>query len=151
MAQFTPRRGDALKLLDAVCFCASLMVGAPAHAAEERRGPPGNVGAGIESCVSQDWIYFGHGDQSAALDEADHRRVRAEMIRRYPVIENDGFPTSRMILWQRSSGELLYVAVIDNPSKPGESCFSATFAAERFDLSVLLRRKYLLVPNGPGN
>jgi hypothetical protein len=136
-----------LKLLHAAGMFVGLALAAPAQPAEERRGSPGNVGAGIESCVSQDWIHFGHGDQSAALDEADHRRVRAEMIRRYPVIENDGFPTSRMILWQRMSGELLYIAVIDNPNKPGESCFSATFAAERFDLSLLLRRKYLLAPD----
>ena len=65
------------------------------------------------------------------------------MIRRYPVIETDGFPSSRIILWQRRAGELVYIAVIDNPSKPSESCFTATFSAERFDMTLLLRRKYL--------
>jgi hypothetical protein len=134
-----------------VAACLAALAHPAAHAVEERRGSLGNVSAGLENCVSQDFIQFGPDDQSAVLDEGDHRRVRAEMIRRYPVIENDGFPTSRMILWQRASGALVYVAVIDNPNKPVESCFSATFAAERFDLTLLLRRKYLLVPGGAGN
>ena len=63
---------------------------AGSHALEERRGSPGNVGAGIENCVSVDWIHFGKNDRSVTLDDADHRLVRAEMIRRYPVIETDG-------------------------------------------------------------
>lgn len=152
MASIPARRKFPFELLQAVGVVAGLAAGAVgAGAVEERRGTPGNVGPGIESCVSDDWIHFDKDDQSAVLDETDHRRVRAEMIRRYPVIENDGFPTSRLILWQRHSGDLLYIAVIDNPNKPGESCFSATFAADRFDLTLLLRRKYLLAPNGPGN
>jgi hypothetical protein len=152
MACVPVRREIAFRLLRAVGVVVCLAAGAGgAGAVEERRGSPGNVGPGIENCVSDDWIHFGKDDQSAVLDDADHRRVRAEMIRRYPVIENDGFPTSRLILWQRHSGDLLYIAVIDNPNKPGESCFSATFAAERFDLTLLLRRKYLVAPGGPGN
>jgi hypothetical protein len=138
-------------LLHAACLVVGLTAALPAAAAEERRGSPDNIGPGIENCISDDWIHFAPGDQSAVLDEADHRRVRAEMIRRYPVIENDGFPTSRIVLWQRRSGELLYIAVIDNPNKAGESCFIATFAAERFDLTLLLRRKYLMVPGGQGS
>ena len=142
-----------MKLLTTSCLTACLAAFAhhAVHAVEERRGSLGNVGAGLENCIGRDVIHFGKDDQSAVLDEGDHRRVRAEMIKRYPVIENDGFPTSRMVLWQRASGGLVYIAVIDNPSKPGESCFSATFAAERFDLTLLLRRKYLLVPGGAGN
>lgn len=142
-----------MTLLTTSCLAACLAAFAhhAVHAAEERRGSPGNIAAGLENCVSRDFIEFGPDDQSAVLDEGDHRRVRAEMIKRYPVIESDGFPTSRMVLWQRASGALVYIAVIDNPRKPGESCFSATFAAERFDLTLLLRRKYLLVPGGAGN
>ena len=139
-----------MTLLSTSCLAACLLAGLhpAAHALEEKRGSPANVGATLENCVSHDFIRFGSDDQSAVLDEGDHRKVRAEMIKRYPVIENDGFPTSRMVLWQRGSGELLYVAVIDNPNKPGESCFSATFAAERFDLTLLLRRKYIAVTSG---
>ena len=134
-----------MKSLHNLCIAATLVaaVHAGSHAIEERRGSLGNVGAGIENCVSQDWIHFGKDDQSATLDEADHRLLRAEMIRRYPVIENDGFPSSRTVLWQRKAGELVYIAVIDNPAKPSESCFTATFSAERFDMTLLLRRKYL--------
>ena len=77
------------------------------------------------------------------LDAADHRMVRAEMVRRYPVIETDGFPSTRTILWQQRSGELLYIAVIDPPAPPGEACFTATFSADRFDVTPRLRGKYL--------
>jgi hypothetical protein len=142
-----------MTLLTTSCLAACLAVFThhAVHAVEERRGSLGNVGAGLENCVSQDFIRFGPDDQSAVLDEADHRRVRAEMMRRYPVIQDDGFPTSRIVLWQRASGGLVYIAVIDNPNKPGESCYSATFAADRFDMTLLLRRKYLLVPGGAGN
>jgi hypothetical protein len=131
-------------------LAAGLAVAAHAHvlAAEERRSAPDNVATAIESCVSQDWIHFGSGDQSAALDEADHQRIRAEMTRRYPMLGGDGFPSTRTILWQRAGGGLLYISVIDHPSQPGQTCFTATFAAERFDQTLMLRRKYLLPEEG---
>lgn len=146
----------ALIRLNRVLFAACLAAASAgalhrsAHAIDERRGSPGNASASIESCVSHDWIHFGSEDQSAVLDDADHRMVRAEMIRRYPVIESDGFPSSRTILWRRRTGELLYIAVIDNPTNAREACFTATFAAERFDLTPGLRKRYL-PPALPGS
>ena len=139
-----------MKLLAVACV-ATCLVAAVQHGAqaiEERRGSEGKVGAGFENCVSRDWIHIGSQDQSAILDAADHRLVRAEMIRRYPVIETDGFPSTRTILWQKPTGELLYIAVLDHPAKPGQACFTATFSAHKFDLSLWLRGKYL-VPDAP--
>ena len=135
-----------MTLLHLSCIAAGLLAGIhhSAHAIDELRGSAGNAGAGITNCVSHDWIHFGSRDQSAVLDDADHRLVRAEMIRRYPVIESDGFPSSRTILWQRAGGDVIYIAVIDNPTRPGDACFTATFAAERFDVTPLLRVKYLV-------
>jgi hypothetical protein len=96
----------------------------------------------IESCVSRESISFGSGDQSALLDEADHRSVSAAMLKLYPVVERDGLAPARLLLWQKRSGETLYVALLPNPQKPSEACFTATFAAARFDMTLLLRRKY---------
>jgi hypothetical protein len=98
--------------------------------------------AAIESCVSREWIAFGSGDQSAVLDDADHRAVSAAIFRLYPIVEQDGLAPARLMLWQKRSGETLYVALLPNPQKPSEACFTATFAAARFDMTLLLKRKY---------
>ena len=137
-----------LKLLRIAPLAVCLVIAAAhsAHALDERRASPGSAGAGIENCVSNDWIQFGSRDQSMVLSDADHRLVRAEMLRRYRVLENDGFPSSRTILWQKTGGALVYIAVLDHPAKPGRACFSATFAAEKLDATLLLRRKYLELP-----
>lgn len=126
----------------AACLTLLLCAGLGVARATDGRSAAVDV-AGIENCISEDWLHFGGQDHSAVLDEADHRRVRAEMLRRYPVIAADALPSSRTILWHKASGELLYVAVVDNPARPGQACFSATFAAGKFDLSTVLRRKYL--------
>lgn len=120
-------------------FAAALWAAWPAFAKDAPGAAPQ---AAIESCVSREWIAFGSGDQSAVLDEADHRIVSAAMFRLYPVVEQDGLAPQRLMLWQKRSGETLYVALLPNPQKPNEACFTATFAAARFDMTLLLRRKY---------
>jgi hypothetical protein len=97
----------------------------------------------IESCVSPSAIEFGVLDQRVALDAGDQARVQSEMERRYPVLAQHGFPVSKIVLWQKSSGEALFIALLQHPSKPDESCFTATFAAARFDGVGTLKRKYL--------
>jgi hypothetical protein len=97
----------------------------------------------IESCVSQDAIHIGHTDQRATLDADDQQHVQAEMKRRYPVLAQHGFPVSKIMLWQRTGGAAVFIALLEHPRKARESCFTATFAAERFDGIALLRRKYL--------
>jgi len=68
--------------------------------------------------------------------------VSAAITRLYPVVERDGALPSRVLLWQPRSGEMLYVALLANPDRPTEQCFTATFAASKFDATLLLRRKY---------
>jgi hypothetical protein len=98
--------------------------------------------AAIESCVSREWIALGSGDMSAVLDEADHRMVSSAILRLYPVVEHDGWVPQRLMLWQKRSGEVLYVALLPNPGKPSDACFTATFAAAKIDATLMLRRKY---------
>lgn len=113
------------------------------QAAEKPPVPPGNVD-GLPSCVSADWIHFGRDDLSATLDDGDRRAVVAEMRSLYPVLERDGLPVSRVVLWRQRGGALVYVAAIDNPRRAGEACFVATVSAARFSMTAPLRRKYLL-------
>lgn len=97
----------------------------------------------IESCVSSGAIQFGATDQHVALEPDDHSRVLAEMERRYPVLVQHGFPVSKIILWQKTGGEALFITLLEHPRRPQESCFTATFAAARFDGIATLKRKYL--------
>jgi len=97
----------------------------------------------IESCVSANAIQFDPVDQHVALDPGDQTRVQAEMEQRYPVLARDGFPVSRIILWQKKNGESLFITLLEHPDKPEESCFTATFVAARFTGIEALRRKYL--------
>ncbi len=100
-------------------------------------------GVSIESCVSPSVIRFDPLDQHIALDADDQARVQAEMEQRYPVLARNGFPVSRIILWHKKSGESLFIALLQHPIRPNEACFTATFAAARFDGIESLRRKYL--------
>jgi len=97
----------------------------------------------IESCVSSSRIVFASTDQHVTLEPADAERVHAEMVRRYPVLQQHGFPVSRIVLWVKAGGESLFVTLLDHPAKPDESCFTATFSASRFDGIAELKRKYL--------
>jgi len=122
-------------------LAAAALAALPALSLAKEDAPASGQGA-IESCVSREWIAFGRGDQSAVLDEADHRTVSAAISRLYPIVDQDGLAPTRLLLWQKRSGETLYVALLPNPHKPSEACFTATFAAARFDMTLLLKRKY---------
>jgi hypothetical protein len=97
----------------------------------------------IESCVSASAIEFDAVDQRVALDADDQARVHAEMQQRYPVLAQHGFPVSKIVLWQKSGGDSVFIALLAHPTKADESCFTATFAAARFAGIGELRRKYL--------
>jgi hypothetical protein len=101
------------------------------------------IGVSIESCVSHSVIRFDPIDQHVVLDADDQTRVQAEMEQRYPVLARNGFPVSKIVLWQKKSGESLFITLLEHPNKPSESCFTATFAATRFAGIESLRRKYL--------
>jgi hypothetical protein len=102
-----------------------------------------DLAARIESCVSGSSVEFGTVDQRVALDADDQVRVQAEMERRYPVLMQHGFPVSRIVLWQKPGGEALFITLLEHPNKPAASCFTATFAAARFNGIAELKRKYL--------
>ncbi|MFI4931160.1 MAG: hypothetical protein ACHP83_13025 [Burkholderiales bacterium] len=102
-----------------------------------------DIGASIESCVSQSAIQFDAIDQRVVLEPDDQSRVQAEMEQRYPVLAQHGFPVSKIILWHKKSGESVFITLLEHPQKPNEACFTATFAAARFADIDMLRRKYL--------
>jgi hypothetical protein len=119
----------------AMMGAAVVMLGCPAWA--------GDIATRIESCVSSGAIEFSAIDQHVTLDADDHERVYAEMQQRYPVLAQHGFPVSRILLWQKTGGDALFIALLEHPTKPNESCFTATFAAARFAGLAELKRKYL--------
>jgi len=102
-----------------------------------------DIGLSVESCVSQGMIKFDPIEQHVVLEPEDQTRVQAEMEQRYPVLARHGFPVSKILLWHRKSGETVFITLLQHPSKPGEACFTATFAAARFAGIDTLRRKYL--------
>jgi len=106
-------------------------------------GAASDIATRIESCVSASTIEFDAVDQRVALDADDQARVHAQMQQRYPVLAQHGFPVSKIVLWQKSGGEALFIALLEHPSKPDQACFTATFAAARFDGLGTLKRKYL--------
>jgi hypothetical protein len=70
IAMFSP-----LSLLAAAPWAALAVLPASSFAKEEAPAPRSQ--AAIENCVSRESIAFGRGDQSAVLDETDHRTVSA--------------------------------------------------------------------------
>jgi hypothetical protein len=133
-----------MKHLGASALAVLLICGEGAALAADDERTRANARAPIESCAGGDRIVFASADQSALLDEMDRGLVSAAMLERYPVLQRDGFAPSQIILWQKLGGELLYVTLITNPAKPNETCFTATLSADRFEITQLLRHKYLL-------
>lgn len=121
---------------------ATAVVAGVAMAAGQPLPSAGSADA-LPSCVSTDWLALGRDGASAWLDEGDRHAVVAEMHQLYPVLAQDGLPVTRVALWQRRDGSLLYVAAMDNPQKAGEACFIATVLAGKVGLTPELRRKYL--------
>ena len=103
----------------------------------------GEIAMRIESCVSSSAIEFGAIDQHVVLDADDQALVHEEMQLRYPVLAQHGFPVSKIVLWHKTGGEPVFIALLAHPTKPNEVCFTATFAAARFAGIAELRRKYL--------
>jgi hypothetical protein len=101
------------------------------------------IGPRIESCVSDSAIKFAPTDQRVLLEPDDQTRVHNEMMQRYPVLAQHGFPVSKIVLWHKTSGDSVFIALLEHPTRPSEACFTATFAAARFDGIDALRRKYL--------
>ena len=96
----------------------------------------------IESCVDTSMIRFRGEYRRALLDGPDSQAVRAAIASRYPKVEEDGLAPERVILWRHPQFGWVYVALLVNPSKPGEVCFTASFGADKFEMSTPLITKY---------
>ena len=57
-------------------------------------------------------------------------------------VEQDGLTPQRVVLWRKPAAGWIYVALLVNPAKPGEICFTATFVASRFEITAPLVEKY---------
>jgi hypothetical protein len=127
-----------------VCCAALLaaMFASACPAREEGRPVATTVTDAIESCVDEASIRFGPADRRAFLEAADTTAVSAAITRRYPMIEQDGLTPQSLVLWRQPEFGWVYVALLVNPAKPGEVCFTATFGADKFDLSGPLIEKY---------
>lgn len=127
------------------CFLLVLLAATLADAAlarEEARPGSAASAKSIESCVDRQAIRFGANDRRVVLDAADAASVSAALIRRYPVVEHDGLAPRRIVLWHKPDADWLYIALLENPSKPDEICFTATFVAGRFEVTPQMIVKY---------
>jgi hypothetical protein len=96
----------------------------------------------LENCVTGPSIGIGATDKRAVLDDSDRDAVQAAIVARYPKLEGDGFAPAHVLLWQRSPDEWLYVNLMLRSSNPDTFCFTATFAAKRFEFTEPLIKKY---------
>ena len=113
-----------------------------ALAREEPRPGAAASAKSIESCVDRQAIRFGAEDRRVVLDAADAATVSAALIRRYPIVDQDGLAPRRIVLWKKPGADWLYIALLENPSKPDEICFTATFVAGRFEITPQMIVKY---------
>lgn len=114
-----------------------------AAAADARFGADPAQGV-IESCVSRDAIRIEADEHAAVLSDADRDRIVADMRRQYPMLERDGFAPSQVMLWMPRDGRSLYLALMQNPQRPIETCFIALLDARRFAVTPVLRQTNFL-------
>jgi hypothetical protein len=96
----------------------------------------------IESCVDTSSIRFRGKDKRVLLEAADADAVTAAIVLRYPMVEQDGFAPQGLVLWQKPAIGWVYVALLVNPEKAGQVCFTASFGADKFEMSPELIDKY---------
>ena len=120
---------------------AALTIGS-VDAREDTRPFPGGRANTIESCVGGASIQFRAEDRRAWLEAADAAAVGAALTRRYPVLDRDGLLPDAIVLWRKPVDGWIYVTLLANPAKSSDVCFTATFAASRFELTAPLLIKY---------
>ena len=135
--------------LSLVVFALTALCAAEASAlGKARPGAAADMRA-IESCVDHQAIRFGADDRRAVLDAADAATVSAALVRRYPVVDRDGLAPQHIVLWKQPASGWLYIALLENPARPDERCYTATFVASRFDVTPQMIAKYFGAPT-PG-
>lgn len=84
----------------------------------------------------------------ATLDDADRVRFHDAAQARYPLYQRGGFAPAQVLMLQRD-GRWIYVTVAKGwQARP---CFTAVFAAERFDFTPSWLDKYRPGPPLPGD
>ena len=97
----------------------------------------------IESCVdASSPIRFAGGERRASLEESDAAEVTTALLDRYPAAAQTGVVPDGIVLWSKPGSGWVYIALITNPAKVDEVCFVATFAADKFEFTEALSRKY---------
>ncbi|WP_395699400.1 hypothetical protein [Aquabacterium sp.] len=123
-----------LRVAALTCLLATALVG---HA------QPPDAALTVESCVSKDRLQLAAPDPWVMLAEDEALTVFEQMMQRYPVLQRDGLVPSRIALWRRpDSGAWLYVTLLEDPSRSGEMCFTATVVARPLAITASLLRKY---------
>lgn len=115
--------------------CAAMLaglVGATAALAQPREA----VGDDTElsSCVSgSPPLRVARGTERAVLDATDRRRFQAAATARYPLYQRSAVMPAQVLMLRRG-GQWQYVTLW--AGGPSGLCFSAVFAAERFDFTA---------------
>jgi hypothetical protein len=112
------------------------------QAREEIRPFPAGRLAALDSCAGGSPIRFQAEDRRVLLEAVDAATVGSALARRYPVIDRDGLLPDGIVLWRKPNAGWLFVALLANPARPAEVCFTATFVAGRFDITAALLMKY---------
>ncbi len=129
-------------LLRMLVASAVWVVATAGWAREQVRAEAAAGATAIENCVDRRPIRFRTDERRVVLDAADAATVSAALSRRYPVLERDGLAPQRIMLWHKAGRDWLYVALLENPDKPADVCFTATFVAGRVDVTGVLLVKY---------
>jgi hypothetical protein len=96
----------------------------------------------LENCISADALNVASGDRHAFVEPGDVAGIAAAIAERFPLLQRDGFEPSRLLLWERPGAGWVYVAVIENPHKRGEMCFTATITAGTVAITRDVLKKY---------
>lgn len=96
----------------------------------------------VRSCAGTDTLEIDLRGEAVMLDESDRRGAAAAMLERYPVLARGVFEPAAIVLWRRPGQGWIYVALTTPQQPPPAWCFSATFAAQVFDFTPALQRKY---------
>ncbi|MGY4827687.1 hypothetical protein ACVNIS_03815 [Sphaerotilaceae bacterium SBD11-9] len=104
----------------------------------------------IENCVDRaHTLSFREGDNGTILDEVDRFLVASEIVRRYPMIERDGFYPTAIALWRRKEGDWVFATLIKRSEAPHRLCFSANVAVGQVQIAPALLKKYFGITTEP--
>jgi hypothetical protein len=130
------------RMLLASALVLALLATGAARARDEERPVATAITDAIDSCVDSSSIRFRAQDKRVLLEAADLDSVSTAIVRRYPMVEQDGLAPQGLVLWRKPAIGWVYIALLVNPSKAGEVCFTASFGADKFEMTPALIAKY---------